>query len=346
MGDLIRYAIVGLGRAGWDIHVAMLRSRPDMRIVGVVDPEPSRVDQAVREFSCQPASSLDHILTMPGIDVVVLATPSRHHADEAIACLSAGKHVVVEKPMAMSVAESDRMIEAAHQSQRHLFINQSYRYRPELLHLKAILASGVLGRIFHVRHNTTSFTRRNDWQTLSKFGGGLLNNTGAHYIDFTLQLLPGRVTEVMGDLQQIASAGDVEDHVKALLRTDARATADIEITMAENLPANLPKWTLCGTTGTAVSDGKTTTLRYFDPRQAPPIQPIEGAAPDRRYGNDDILPWQEKMVSAADYAEVSLYDNVHGVLRGTDKIFVTPESVRDGIRVMEMIRNSSSRFTA
>jgi predicted dehydrogenase len=69
----------------------------------------------------------------------------------------------------------------------------------------------------------STFTRRNDWQTLAKNGGGLLNNHVIHFLDQILQLLPGNVTQVMGDLQQIASAGDVEDHTKTLSRpTPAR----------------------------------------------------------------------------------------------------------------------------
>lgn len=343
MSDVIRYAVIGLGRAGWDIHVAMLRGRRDAKIVAVVEPVKERVDEAVREFGCKVGASLDDVLKMGDVDVVVLATPSKGHAEEAIACMRAGKHVVVEKPMAMSVAEADRMIAVERETGYRLFINQSYRYRPEMLHLKAIIKSGVIGRVFHVRHNTASFVRRNDWQTLARYGGGLLNNTGAHFVDFTVQLLPGSVNEVMGDLRQIASAGDVEDHVKALMRTDAGATADVEITMAENVATPLPKWVVCGVYGTVTSDGKVSTVRYFDPKDVTPLEAVEGAAPNRRYGNDDKLPWREKVVKADDYAEVEVYGNVCGVLRRGEDVFVTPASVREGIRAMELIRASANK---
>lgn len=343
MSDVIRYAVIGLGRAGWDIHVKKLRGRADAKIVAVADPVKERAYEAASEFGCRAAASLDEVLGIRDVDVVVLATPSKGHAEEAIACMRARKHVVVEKPMAMSVAEADRMIATERETGRRLFINQSYRYRPEMLHLKGIIASGIIGDVFHVRHNTVSFVRRNDWQTLSKYGGGLLNNTGAHFVDFTLQLLPGRVTEVMGDLRQIASAGDVEDHVKALIRTDAGATADVEITMAENVAIPLPKWVICGTCGTVTSDGKVSTVRYFDPKDVTPLEVLEGAAPNRRYGNDDKLPWKEKVVKAEEYAEVEIYENVFGALRRGEDVFVTPASVREGIRAMEMIRESAKR---
>jgi predicted dehydrogenase len=321
----------------------MLRGRADARIVAVVEPVAERVEEAVREFGCRVGESLADVLAMGDVDVVVLATPSKGHAGEAIAAMRAGKHVVVEKPMAMGVDEADRMIETSRGTGRRLFINQSYRYSPELLHLKGIVASGVIGTVFHVRHNTAGFWRRNDWQTLSKHGGGLLSNTGAHFVDCTLQLLPGRVTEVMGDLKRIASAGDTEDHVKALIRSDTGATADVEISMAENAGAGLPKWVICGTTGTVTSDGAVSTVRYFDPAEAPPLEAVDGAAPDRKYGTRDVLPWREKVVRADECAGVEVYANVYGALRNGEEIFVTPESVREGIRTMGMIRESAGR---
>jgi predicted dehydrogenase len=322
----------------------MLRGRADARITAVVDPVKDRRDQAVAEFGCTAYQTMGPVLKREDVDVVVLATPSKGHAAETKKCLKAGKHVVLEKPMAMNTREADAMIAAAREAGRKLIINQTYRYRPELLHLKSIIDSGLIGSVFHVRHNVTSFTRRNDWQTLSKYGGGLLNNTGAHYVDFTLQLLPGRVAEVLGDLRQIASAGDVEDHVKALLRTDAGATADIEISMAENIAQPLPKWVISGATGTITSmTGQESTVRYFDPSAVTPLDAVDGAAPDRRYGNDDQLPWQEKVVRASDTPEVSLYDNVFGILRRDDNPHVAIDSVREGIRVIEMIRKSAGK---
>src|SRR5438094_5919804 len=125
--------------------------------------------------------------------------------------------------MAMSLAEADGMIAAAQRARKKLIVHQNYRFYPEFLHLKEIIDSGLIGRVFHIRNYITAFARRNDWQTLSIHGGGQLNNTAVHFIDQILLLLPGNVTQVCGDLQQIASAGDVEDHVKALIKTDAGA---------------------------------------------------------------------------------------------------------------------------
>jgi predicted dehydrogenase len=339
--DPVRYAVVGLGRAGWGIHVHQLRGRPDAKIVAVADPSQERCDEAAAEFGCKTYPNLRKLLKQADVEVVVVATPSVTHGPDSIAAMKAGKHVVVEKPMAMSVAEADRMIRTAEQTGQKLFVHQNYRFFPEFLHLRETIDSGILGRVFHIRNYLSNFARRNDWQTLARNGGGVLNNTCPHFIDQLLQLLPGEVVDAWGDLQQIASAGDVEDHVKAVFRTDTGATADMEVTTAENVAMPLPKWVICGSTGTLTFDGKKSVIRWFDPAAVPPLEVVDGPAAGRKYGNAEKLPWQEKTVEITDRAPGAFYDNVCGVLRRGEAMFVTPESVREVIRTIARIRKGT-----
>lgn len=337
----IRYGIVGLGRAGWEIHAGELRKRSDARIVAVADTLADRRQQAAQEFGCAEYPSLDPMLTQRDVEVIVIATPSVTHAQDTLRSLRAGKHVIVEKPMAMNVAEADRMIDASKKADRRLFVHQNYRYFREFTHLRQIIESGILGRLFHIRTCVTGFSRRNDWQTLAKNGGGVLNNTCPHYVDQILQLVGGRIVQVMGDLQQIASAGDVEDHVKAFMRADNGCTVDLEISNAQNLRCSPSKWVLCGTCGTLQSDGSTSTIRWFDPKLAPPLSAIDGAAADRRYANGDQLPWQETTVPAVGPDDGCFYDNVSAVIRRGTPMHITPASVREVLRVIAMIRDGT-----
>src|SRR5438477_12450937 len=118
MDEVIQYGIVGLGRAGWNIHIEQLRGRSDAKIVAVADPVAERRDEAQREFGCKTYTSLSKLLKQDDIDVVVVATPSVTHASDTIKSLRAGKHVVVEKPMAVSLAQADSMIRAAEETNR------------------------------------------------------------------------------------------------------------------------------------------------------------------------------------------------------------------------------------
>ncbi len=341
-GQPIRYAIVGLGRAGWEIHVNQLRGRPDARITAVADPLAERRDQAVAEFECRAYDSLAKLLKKSDdIDVVVIATPSAHHAADTKRCFKAGRHVVVEKPMAASVAEAESMVRAADDAGRQLFVHQNYRFFPEFTYMRDVVRGDVIGGVYHVRNYLSQFFRRDDWQTLAKNGGGLLNNWGAHFIDQILQLIDSPLVQACGDLQQIASAGDVEDHVKAFLRFENGATADVEISNAQNVAVPLPKWILCGTHGTLTCDGQRFTLRWFDPAAAPPLTVREGAAKDRKYGNDDKLAWQEKVTDVQPRVRGAFYDNVYAVLRKDEPMYVTPQSAIDVMRTIAMIRKGT-----
>jgi len=340
----ITYAIVGLGRAGWNIHVKALRGRKGAQIVAVADPVAERRDEAASEFGCQCYGSIDEMLKAPGFDadVVVIATPSVCHGPDTIKALKAGRHVVVEKPMSTSLREADRMIRAAKDARRKLFVHQNYRFFPEFTYYQSVIKSGRLGKVYHMRNALYgSFARRNDWQTLSRNAGGVLNNTCPHFIDQALQLTGSPIEKVFGDLKQIGSAGDVEDHVKIMMRAENGCTVDLEISSAQAMPIKPPKWTICGTHGTLTSDGAEATVRWFDPRQAPAIKAQDGPANDRKYGNTDELPWQEVTEPAVGPDIGDFYDNVFAVLRERKKMVVTPESVREVMRVITESRKGT-----
>ena len=110
----IRVGIAGLGRSGWDIHARLLEPLAEhYTVTAVVDGDPARRDEAVDRFDCAAYATYEDLLADPGVELVVVALPSHFHADAAVAGLAAGKHVVVEKPMATSLADADRMVAAA-----------------------------------------------------------------------------------------------------------------------------------------------------------------------------------------------------------------------------------------
>ena len=335
----IRYGVVGLGRSGWNIHAKSIGSRDDAALVAVADPLPERRQEAADEFSCKTYEKIEQLIADDDVEVAVVATPSFLHAPDSIMALKAGKHVICEKPMAMDLGEADQMIAAAKAADRHLLIHQNYRFAPKFTHLKEVAESGIIGELYHIRNYNQAFSRRDDWQTLAKYGGGVLNNKCAHNLDMIMQLMGAEVTEVMGDLQQIASAGDVEDHVKAFLKAKNGCTADMEVTNAQNISGGLPEWILCGAHGTMTCDGKQSVIRWFDPEEAGAVEVVDSAAKDRAYGSQaKPLVWQEKTVDARGPDIGDFYDNITGVLRRNEPAAITPESVRELIRVMGEIR--------
>lgn len=338
----IRTAIVGLGRAGWGLHFSTLINNADFMIVDVADSDASRCEEASAAVHCQTHDGLDDLLKATDAELVILATPNLAHEKDALKVLRSGRHCVVEKPMALTFAGAKRMVEAAKKARRRLFVHHSYRFTDEYLHIKEILDGGILGEVFEVRGCWSGFARRNDWQTLQKNGGGLLNNNGPHMIDMTLKLLDTPVTELSSDLRHVKDAGDSDDHVHAFMKGKSGRVADMTLTSCMAFPA--AKWMLLGSCGTMICDGEQTVLRYFDPKKLKKLNVVDAAAPGREYGNDDVLPWKEETRTVKPKGKYpSYYENVADVLRRGGRMLIKPEEAAENTRVLEWIRKVGGR---
>lgn len=335
--DPLRVGIAGLGRSGWNIHAKSLATLPDRyRVVAVMDPEPERCAEAVAAHGCRVHADFDALAADPDLDLIVVASPNHLHADHAVAALDAGKHVVCEKPFALTVEEADRAIAASERSGRVLTPFQNRRYEPHFLKVRELIDSGALGRVVHIRLSWHQFTRRWDWQTLRRFGGGLLNNNGSHLLDHALQLLPDDAEpEVFADLQRVLSLGDTEDHVKIVLTTPGhpdQPTIDVELSNASIFPQD--RWLVLGTRGGLRGTAERLTWRTVD-WDALPERTLETAAATGRTYNHDPVTWREHTWAApaqdpgaarVDYA--GFYGDLYQTIRHDAPLAITPQSVR------------------
>jgi predicted dehydrogenase len=321
----------------------------------VTDPSPQRRTEATATLKCKAYPELASLLADRDVELVVIATPSHVHAAQAIEALDAGKHVVVEKPMALSAADADRMIAAAARAERGsgrlLTIFQNRRYWGDFLKVKEVLASGKLGRIVQVKATMSRFTRRWDWQTLREFGGGMFFNAGAHMVDLALQLLPPEVEakdlDVFVDAQHALSSGDAEDHAKIVLRApkfkDA-PTLEVEVSNACAYPPDT--WHVMATAGGLHGSPEKLQWKWLDAATLPdrPVDRNQAAA-DRRFNREE-LPWQEESWTKTgdengDYA--AFYDELYPAIRAGKPLAITPASVRRTISVLEKCSEIAGR---
>jgi scyllo-inositol 2-dehydrogenase (NADP+) len=333
----IRVAILGLGRAGWDIHVAAVRDDSRFKIMAVSDPLEKHCAQAEGELGCETFRDPHALLESAKADLVVNATPSPMHTPLSIDAMKAGFHVLLEKPVARDLQEARRLVRAASTLKRKLFIHHNYRFQPVTRHLKEVKESGIIGEVFEIHVRISHFSRRNDWQTLKRNNGGLLNNHGTHYIDSVMDIMDSPVMNVWSDMKLISDAGDAEDHVRVLLRAKSGCVADFFLSTAS--AATMPMWTLFGTCGTAVCDGGETKVQRFNPQKVKPQTVLTGAATGRQYGNTDRLPWRKKTLKVSSRDKRTFYDNVYEVLRERKPMVVTPESVLDVLKVMDKAKS-------
>jgi scyllo-inositol 2-dehydrogenase (NADP+) len=339
----IKIAVVGLGRAGYNIHIRRLREDKRFQITAVTDWIPARLKETQDEFGCE--TFKDHQALLKGADaeIVVVASYSSTHPAITRDVLKSGRTAICEKPMADSVADAKSMIATAAKAGQKLMMHHNYRFFPETRYLLELIKSKALGDVFEIRMRSFAFGRRYDWQTLRKFAGGVLNNTCPHFLDIGLQLLGSPVKEIFCDLKQIASFGDVEDHVKVILKAENGRVYDMEVSSVCKFEE--PKWTVLGSHGTLVSDGSNGKLAFFDPKKAGSYKVLDKPTPDRSYVTDTKIPWQEKEEPTRGPNIGDFYDNVYAVHREGKAMIVKPEEALEVVRVTQLAKKKSGFYS-
>lgn len=342
----IRVGIVGQGRSGFGIHGANMPKVPDQyRIVAVADVIPQRVAESAAQLNAKAYNSIEQLLADKDVELVVVSSPNYLHVDHSLKALRAGKHVLCEKPFGLKVKDVDRMIAAAAKAGKVVQPFQQRRYEPDLNKVKEIMASGILGEIKFVRIAWHGFKRRWDWQTLTRFSGGDLNNNGPHLVDYAMEIYgDGPEPEVWCDLQRCLCSGDAEDHIKVIVRGAGKPTVEMELSSV--VAFGQENWLVCGTSGGL--HGTTTKLewKWVDWSKMPPRPVSDQPTPDRSY-NSEQLTWQSDRWEAAGPADggagavpamapaLALYRDMYESIRNGKPQFVTPQSVRRRVAVIE-----------
>jgi predicted dehydrogenase len=335
---------VGLGRSGWGLHATTISRLPALfQLSAVTDPIPARCREAGERFGAAVYPGVAELAETDDVDLVVIASPSHLHATHAIQALERGKHVLVEKPFAVSLTEADAVFTVAERGGRIATASQNLRYAADFLRVREILASGKLGTVIQITVRRHSFQRRWDWQTLARLGGGTLSNDASHILDQLLLLLgDGGVEVSCRRMRTPLSLGDAEDHVKILISVPDGPIVDLEFSNACAYPQD--QWLVFGTQGTLTGGSSHLQWRYFDPELIVDRSVSEEPTPDRTYNREE-LPWfQEQCDLAAEAYESShirLYRSLHRTLRHGQPLDITPVSIRRQMEVLERCRTTA-----
>ncbi|NLJ54914.1 MAG: Gfo/Idh/MocA family oxidoreductase [Intrasporangiaceae bacterium] len=206
-----RVGLAGYGSAGRGIHAPLLE-RAGLEVVAVATSSPERVTQ-VRDDrpDTEVVPDLDALLERDDLDLVVLATPTRGHGEQALACIDAGVPVVVDKPLALTGPEARHVVESARRAGVLLTVFQNRRYDPSFRTLQRAIADGALGDVTRIelRWERWRPQRQDRWRETasSEQGGGLLLDLHTHLIDQAV-LLAGPVTRVYATLASRLSVAE------------------------------------------------------------------------------------------------------------------------------------------
>ncbi|HZJ00127.1 MAG TPA: Gfo/Idh/MocA family oxidoreductase, partial [Gemmatimonadaceae bacterium] len=253
-----RISLVGCGRISRN-HVDAISRVDGLELVAASDEDAERAKSVAEPLGIPWFTSYEKMLDDVESDIVSICTPSGLHPVQGVLAANSGRHVVTEKPMAISLRAADELVQACDKNHVHLFVVKQNRLNEPVKMLKKAVETGRFGRLY-MASCTVFWARPQDyydqasWRGTWEFDGGAFMNQASHYVDL-IQWLMGPVESVMAKTATLARKIETEDTGVAVLRFRSGALGVIEVTML-TYPKNMEgSITLLGEKGTAKIGG-------------------------------------------------------------------------------------------
>lgn len=337
---ILKTALVGLGRIGWGTHIPKILGKPDcFQLIAVVDLSQERLDEAKSKYGVNGYTDISAMIGAEHPDLVVIASPTHLHREHACTAMELGCDVFLDKPMAESYESACAIARCAQETGRKLMVFQPVRAQAATNQLMALIGSGKIGDLKTIRFTRMGYSRRSDWQSFKKFGGGMLTNYGAHHIDQMLYMTGQKIRKLYCATDVVATAGDADDVARIFMQTENGVKLDVDINQAAALVDT--EWSIYGQCGAIRSErgenGRPCfRMRYYDPKAVPALEASESlAAAGRKYNHDVALPWVEETVELDGSYAIDYYGKVYEYF-GEDKAPFVP--VEQTLYLMDLIR--------
>lgn len=249
-GRKIKVGQIGVGHAHAS-KLSVFRQSPDYEVVGIVEPdmELRRKAEAQAVYQGVPWMTQEQLLNTPGLELVLVETRVRDLLNAAEACVSAGKHVHLDKPAGESLPQYRRILEAAEKQKLLVQMGYMYRYNPGVVLLREFLKQGWLGDVFEVHAVMSKVVDPASRVELAKYPGGIMFELGCHILDLVINVL-GKPDSVTSVVQHASSVNDqLADNMLAVL-TYPRASATVKSSAMEVEGGERRHLLVCGTEGT------------------------------------------------------------------------------------------------
>ena len=303
----IGFGLLGAGLIA-PFHAKAVQASPKCRLVAVADMDRARVEKLAGEFGCRACSSLEEMLADPEIQVINVLTPNHLHHDSVVAAARAGKHVLVEKPPAMSLAEVRSMIAAGEAAGVKIGVVLQCRTRKAVQAIRQALAEGRFGKIYHADtimkwFRSIEYYRMDAWRMSRRSGAGVTIQQAFHYMDL-LQYLIGPVKTVHARMNNLAHPDvAIEDTLLAFIDYQNGAQGVVQASTAL-WPGTDLRVEINGENGTAILVGeRIDTWKFRDERpEDEEIRKIGSAAVLTGAGGAADLGFSDHMAVIEDMA--------------------------------------------
>ncbi len=259
MKEKYNFGIVGCGSIGVR-HGDVLSSMQDAQLMAVCDPVKEKADELAKRFGVKAYYDYNEFLQDPSIEVVSICTPSGMHAAQTIAAANAKKHVICEKPMALSLEDCDAMISECAKNNVRLFVVKQNRHNEPIKILKEAIEKEKLGRVYMIIANvlwnrTNLYYKQASWRGTRALDGGALMNQSSHFVDL-MHWLGGNVKSVYSQMGTFKHDIEAEDTGSVMLKFENGAIGAINYTTCiydKNMEGSI---TVLGTRGSVKIGGK------------------------------------------------------------------------------------------
>ena len=334
------WALIGYGGMGhW--HVDKVSSLEEIRIAGIYDIDPAKAEEA-RGKGLRAYESLEELLADDGVDFVTIATPNDFHRPIAVQALSAGKHVISEKPVTMTSDDLQAMIDASRRSGRLFSVHQHRRWDEDFLIIKKLYDENALGKVFNIEsrvHGSRGVP--GDWRNRRLQGGGMILDWGVHMLDQMLMLVREPVVSCYCHTSHVTN-DEVDDGFTAFLTFASGLTALVEV--GTNNVISLPRWYMQGENGTTVIEdwklnGRTVKVSDWEKRDAVPVVTAAGLTKTMAPRTEETIrtyPLPSVTSDVRDY-----YRNFVRAMAGEEEQIVTHPQMMRVVRLMEALQRSA-----
>ncbi|KQN71086.1 oxidoreductase [Sphingomonas sp. Leaf62] len=327
---MVRVGLIGFGLAGASFHAPLIATVEGMELAAIATSRPiDRFPAAIRY------DDPHALIEDDSLDLVVIATPNDSHAPLAQAALAAGRHVVVDKPLATDDTDAVALAQLARGTGRLLSVFHNRRWDSDFLTVARLLREDALGEVMLAEFRWDRFRPaiKPGWREEGGPGSGLLNDLGPHMIDQAIHLF-GMPDAVAGDVTQQREQAGVDDYFEVVLHYGTRR---VTIGSASLVAAPRPRFALHGTRGSFVKHG-------IDPQEA--VLRAGGMPTDSGYGIEPDAQWgvltdgegasRPVRSEAGDWR--GFYRAMRDAVRGEGEVPVDPADAVRGLRIIAAAR--------
>ncbi len=335
-------AVIGYGgMGGW--HTQHLLKSDVFELAGIYDIKEER--RALAESrGIHAYATREELLADPRIELVTIATPNDTHEEIAIAALRAGKNVISEKPVTLSMESLERMIAVAEECGKIFTVHQNRRFDVDYLAMKQLHDSGEIGDVIRLEtrvHGSRGIP--SDWRGMKQYGGGMLYDWGIHLIDQVLMVLGWDVDTVRCRMDHITNT-EVDDGFQLEITFKSGAFAYVELGTYNFIP--LPRFYMKGTKGTAlITDWREETqvvkCKHWHESDVLPVETAAGLT--KTMAPRDSITVDEYRLPRPASDVHDYYRNIAQAIDGKATQLVTHEQMRIDLRLIQCAFQSAER---